>query len=47
MTERDFWVTIRQALLLFVSAIDKRYKLGKHAEGKIQPIGENDNLTST
>lgn len=31
--EREFWVTVRQALLLFVSAIEKRWKLGKYKDG--------------
>ena len=30
--EREFWITVRQALLLFVSAIERRFKLGKYKE---------------
>lgn len=32
MTDREFWMAIRQALLMFVSAIERKYKLGKHKE---------------
>ena len=31
MTEREFWTMVRQGLLLFVSAIERRYKLGKYS----------------
>jgi hypothetical protein len=27
MTEREFWIAIRRALLIFVSAIEKRYEI--------------------
>jgi hypothetical protein len=30
MTDREFWIAIRQALLAFVDAIERRYGLGKH-----------------
>ena len=29
MTERDFWLTIRRALLMLADAIDKRYPAEK------------------
>ncbi len=29
--DREFWMIVRRALLLFVDAIDRKYKLGKHA----------------
>ena len=45
MTEREFWAMVRQALLLFVSAIDRRYKFGKYAEARIQEVGATDSLT--
>lgn len=45
MSERDFWLAVRQSLLLFVSAIEKRYKIGKHADGVIQEVGATDTLT--
>ncbi len=28
--EKEFWMAVRAALLLFVDAIERRYKLGKH-----------------
>jgi hypothetical protein len=34
MTEREFWIIIRSALLLFVDAIEKRYDLPRTAEIK-------------
>lgn len=37
MTDREFWMAIRQALLMFVSAIERRYKLGKHKEDENPP----------
>jgi hypothetical protein len=30
-SDREFWIAIRAALLLFVDAIERRYKIGKHA----------------
>lgn len=30
MTEREFWIIIRTALLMLVSAIEKKYMLGKY-----------------
>ena len=30
MSEKDFWMTIRAALIMFVRAIEKRYNLKKH-----------------
>lgn len=27
MTEREFWLLVRQALLLFVDAIERRYNI--------------------
>jgi hypothetical protein len=32
MTDRDFWLAIRAALLAFVDAIDKRWGFGKYTE---------------
>lgn len=39
ISEKEFWVIVRQALLLFVSAIERRYGLGKHAEKVGDPPG--------
>jgi hypothetical protein len=44
MTDREFWTVIRRALLLFVDAIEKRYRLGKYQDVCVQPIGENDTI---
>ena len=30
MTDREFWMLVRQALLAFVDAIERRWGLGKH-----------------
>lgn len=43
MTDREFWITVRQALLLFVSAIERKYGLGKHSE-KIPKNEDSDTL---
>lgn len=32
MTDREFWIALRAALLAMVDAIERRYQLGKHAE---------------
>ena len=29
MTDRDFWITIRAALYMFIRAIEKRYDIDK------------------
>lgn len=45
MTDRDFWMAIRSALLLLVSAIERRWKLGKYSTGEIVIISERDSVT--
>ena len=37
MSEREFWILVRQALLAFVDAIERKYCLGKH---KVDALGE-------
>ncbi len=32
MTDRDFWIAVRQALLGIVSAIERRWQLGKYSK---------------
>jgi hypothetical protein len=32
MSDREFWIIVRQALLLFVDAIEQRYSLTRTAE---------------
>ena len=32
MSDREFWILVRQALLLFVDAIERRYGLRRTAE---------------
>ncbi len=32
MDEREFWLLIRQALLMFIDAIERRYNLPRTAE---------------
>jgi hypothetical protein len=32
MSEREFWLIVRQALLLFVDAIERRYGLARTSE---------------
>lgn len=34
MSEREFWLLVRQALLLFVDAIERRFELTRTAELK-------------
>lgn len=31
MTDREFWLMVRQALLMFVAAIEKRYEIKRPA----------------
>jgi hypothetical protein len=31
MSDREFWVLVRNALLAMVEAIERRWQLGKHA----------------
>jgi len=44
MSDREFWLMFRSALLMIISAIEKRYKLGRWSDGVIQEIGERDNI---
>lgn len=43
MSDRDFWIAIRAALLLFVDTIERRYKLGKHAGNSMARAANSDN----
>lgn len=43
--DRNFWMAIRAALLLFVDAIERRYSMGKHAGNKLERIQNSDNVT--
>ena len=47
MTEREFWIAFRAALLLMVDAIEKKYELGKHAPPRTSTIDIADNWTHT
>ena len=38
-----FWLTVRAALIMFVKAIEKRYKIG---DGKIVQIGATDSIAT-
>jgi hypothetical protein len=40
--DRTFWLAIRAALLLFVDAIERRYKVGKHAGNTNARVANND-----
>lgn len=37
MTEKEFWIIVRRALLLIVSAIEKKYAL-KNGRVVVEPI---------
>jgi hypothetical protein len=32
MNDKEFWICVRQALLAFVDAIERRWCIGKHAK---------------
>jgi len=40
MSEREFWLIVRQALLLFVDAIERRYALPRTSE--LRKLCKND-----
>ncbi len=40
--DRQFWLAIRAALLLFVDAIERRYHVGKHAGNQSARIANNE-----
>ena len=45
MTEREFWTMVRRALLIFVDAIERRWKLGDYSPGNhIKNIGDTDTV---
>ncbi len=44
MTEREFWIAVRAALLMFVDAIERRYCVGKFAPSKVLPIQPSDSI---
>lgn len=41
-SDREFWIAIRAALLLFVDAIERRYHIGKHAGNQYARIENSD-----
>jgi len=45
MTDREFWTMIRTALLMVVSAIEKKYMIGKHDPLRRVEIGASDSMT--
>ena len=45
MNDREFWLMFRSALLMIVSAIERRYKIGKYSDCQPVAIGENDSVT--
>ena len=47
LDERQFWIAVRSALLLFVDAIERRYKLGKHAPAMSVRAANSDTTTLT
>jgi hypothetical protein len=47
MTDKDFWLLIRQALLTMVRAIERKYKLGDYSKGEVIETDDNDTVTTT
>jgi hypothetical protein len=41
-SDREFWIAIRSALLLFVDAIERRYHLGKHGGNQMARAENSD-----
>lgn len=39
-SEREFWMTVRAALIMFVRAIEKRYNLGAWEKAAPAPMPE-------
>lgn len=46
MSEREFWVTVRAALIMFIKAIEKRYDIERYnfSETRQVPIAETDSV---
>lgn len=44
MTEREFWIAVRAALLAVCSAIERRYNIGKHSPAAPVHYGETDTV---
>jgi hypothetical protein len=42
MTDREFWIAIRAALLLFVDAIERKYCLGRHGGNQMARSENSD-----
>ncbi len=47
MSDKEFWLLIRQALLTMVRAIERKYKLGPYSKGKVVHPAEADGVTTT
>ena len=46
MSDREFWTIIRTALLMLVSAIEKKYMLGKYDPLRRVEVSERDNIAA-
>jgi hypothetical protein len=44
MNDKEFWMMMRSALLMIISAIEKRYRLGRWSDSNIQEVGERDSM---
>lgn len=44
---REFWATVRAALIMFIKAIEKRYEIERYnfSETRQVPIAETDSVT--
>lgn len=45
MSEHEFWIAFRRALLLIVDAIERREGLGKYAKPAEVPISKSDSIS--
>ncbi len=39
MNDKEFWMQIRRALLMMVTAIERKFKLGAHSKEEILDTG--------
>jgi hypothetical protein len=47
MTDKEFWLAVRSALLAMVKAIEVKYKLGSYSKEKVIHSTEADGVTTT
>lgn len=45
MSDKEFWIMVRRALLMVVDAIERKWQLGKYSKCELVQTGESDSIS--